>query len=255
MHKMHMNAKQYVNVNSSYFWLQKNILTFSTCIRPTGKERNLRIIRNSETWQTGPLAASTFPLPIPPTHLPARFETIMSVHTFDMFPEYALTILAYTNVTNANEIIPNLQAQSLSSAVLKTMSVASLFTLLSAANRALHNASHKQLKTRALESELLYNLSPSHSITHAFKTFGVADDSTDVLVCAFNASPDTITALDQIIAGEQVSEPSAVLDVMDAKKSELLMKLYKIKPGDLVHRSLTDAISNILSVRSIKSRK
>ena len=194
-------------------------------------------------------------LTLPPTHLPARYETIMSVHTFDMFPEYALTILAYTNVTNANEIIPNLQAQSLSSAVLKTMSVASLFTLLSAANRALHNASHKQLKTRALESELLYNLSPSHSITHAFKTFGVADDSTDVLVCAFNASPDTITALDQIIAGEQVSEPSAVLDVMDAKKSELLMKLYKIKPGDLVHRSLTDAISNILSVRSIKSRK
>ena len=182
-------------------------------------------------------------------------STFMTLHTFDMFPEYALTILAYTNVTNANEIIPNLQAQSLSSAVLKTMSVASLFTLLSAANRALHNASHKQLKTRALESELLYNLSPSHSITHAFKTFGVADDSTDVLVCAFNASADTITALDQIIAGEQVSEPSAVLDVMGAKKSELLMKLYKIKPGDLVHRSLTDAISNILSVRSIKSRK
>lgn len=178
----------------------------------------------------------------------------MSVHTFQLFPEHTLTLIAYTNVTNANTIIANLRQQSLSAAVLKSSHIASLFTLLSAANRALHNAAHNQLKTRALESELLYNLSPSHSISYAFKTFGVADDSTSVVVCAFDASAESLQKLETVITGDRVGDAQSVLDALDTDKSEALTKLYKIKPEDMAHRTMADAINSILSIRKFKSR-
>jgi len=177
----------------------------------------------------------------------------MSVHGFELFPNHTLTVIVYNNVTKSNEIIKQLQERDLSVAVLKTKCVASLFTLLSAANRALHNAVNDQLKTRALESELLYNLSSSHSISYAFKTFGVGEDSSSVVACIFNATEESTRALDEIIMGDRVEE--TVIDEMGAEKVELLTKLYKIKPEDLVHRSLSNAINNILSIRNVKSRK
>ena len=101
---------------------------------------------------------------------------------------------------------------------------------------------------------MLYNLSPSHSITHAFKTFGVADDSTNVVACVFNANKEMLNKLDTVIKGEKVENPQSVLDAMDSDKLERLTKLYKLRPGDFVHRSLPDAVDNILSVRNFKSR-
>ena len=176
------------------------------------------------------------------------------IYTFPLHPTHTLTVLLYTNITNASTIIPTLQSHSLPAAVLQTTHIASMFTLLSAANRALHNAHHKQLKTHAVESELLYNLSPSHSISHAFRTFGVADDSTTVVVCMFDATPETLAILDSAIQGEKVDNPQPTVDAMPADKVARLTKMYKIKPVELVRRTLPDAIDTLLSVRNFKSR-
>ena len=177
-----------------------------------------------------------------------------TVHTFPLFPSHTLTVLLYNNVTDAATIVPSLTKQSLSAAVLQTSYIASMFTLLSSANRALHNATHNQLKTHAIESELLYNLSPSHSISYAFKTFGVQDDSSSVVACMFDATPEALRQLNAIIKGQQVQDVESTLNSMSEEKSKRLIKLYKIKASDLDRRTLPDAIDNILSVRNFKSR-
>ena len=170
----------------------------------------------------------------------------------DLHPGRTLHARVYTGTAHADTILAGLQARGLRAAVLAADRVASPFVLRAAALRALHNHAHGQMKTRALETELLYNLSPSHSITYAFKTFGANKDTAACLICMYDATAEQLAQLDSVVQGTPVPDVTAALDTMDELKKADLTKLYKIKPRDLKRLTLAEAIANILAVASYK---
>ena len=181
--------------------------------------------------------------------------------SFPAHPGRALHVEVFTQVSNAPTLLADLQARKLKASLIRLDRVASTFALLSAAKRALHCSKHGTMKTRAEETELLFNLSVSNSISYAFRTWGISDDTKEVVVCMWNPSEDEVRALREIVRGERIQEGegaggqvAAAIDAMDDAKREDLVKLYKLRPKELALMSVADCISNILSIRSFKSR-
>ncbi len=171
-----------------------------------------------------------------------------------------LHVEAFSRLGNAPTLLADLQGRGLSATLLRTDRVASTFVLLSAAQRALHSSACGKMKTRAVQTEVLFNLSPSTSISHAFRTFGVADDTTDAVVCMWDPTDEEVRALREAVKGARVEEVgaggqvAAAIDAMGDAKLAALVKLYKLKPKELELMSAAECIANILSIRSFKSR-
>jgi hypothetical protein len=82
--------------------------------------------------------------------------------------------------------------------------VPSAAMLRAAGSRALVAESRSRLVTRSLHAELVFNLSGSKHITDALKRWGVAPDTTAVLMAAFDASAADLQLLRGLVQGVEV---------------------------------------------------
>ena len=100
-----------------------------------------------------------------------------------------LTAILFADVKNAAALRAQLLAKTLDAALINPDSVAGTLHLHVAANKALHSEATREggLATNSLHAELVYSLSASRNISAAFRAFGIADASTRVLLCVFDA--------------------------------------------------------------------
>ncbi|KAH7721888.1 Kinase binding protein [Aphelenchoides avenae] len=105
---------------------------------------------------------------------------------YDVTQRRYLRVCIFRDVKNAVELGQLVRRGEIDAALIRAEMVAEPFILLAAANRAIHQAAHNRMYTRSLSAELIYSLSPTRNITDSLNTFGISDDSRNLIVAIFD---------------------------------------------------------------------
>ncbi|OXB81031.1 UNVERIFIED_CONTAM: hypothetical protein H355_004951 [Colinus virginianus] len=124
-------------------------------------------------------------------------------HPLELFPERSVTLLLFTHIVDP-------------------------FQILVAANKAVHLHKIGKMKTRTLNAEIIFNLSPNNNISDAFKKFGISDSDTAVLIVLVEDKEKTVNLEDiaSQVEGQQVSldELPQLTDIAKVKKVRSLKR-------------------------------
>ncbi|XP_017285419.1 EKC/KEOPS complex subunit TPRKB [Kryptolebias marmoratus] len=158
----------------------------------------------------------------------------------ELYPDTTVTQVLFKQVRNATELRQKAVEGKINGALINPTMVLSPFQVLVAANKAVHLQTAGKMKTRTLNSEIIFNLSPTNNISEAFKRFGISDGNDSVLVVLVHKR-DKLPSLSDITAmvdGQQlpVDDVSSLSDIAKIKK------LYKIPPQEEKCGSLLDAV-------------
>lgn len=123
------------------------------------------------------------------------------------------------------------------------------FQIHAAAARALLCETTTKLMTKTLHAELVFNLSGSRNVSESFRRFGVADDSTTLVLCVFDSDEAALATAAALVKGTAVPfhELGQHLTPADVKA---VRKFYKIQDLELRTTSLSDAIVNRIATKS-----
>lgn len=123
-------------------------------------------------------------------------------------------------------------------AIINASLVVDIFPVQCSAIRALSNEKRGCLKAKSLHAELVFGLSGSKHIGDTLSKFGVNESCRNVLVGRFNATAEEIEAIPRLISGQQMSP----CDVAALADTELVKKVYKVSPEELIVGDLIDTI-------------
>ncbi|XP_072233522.1 EKC/KEOPS complex subunit TPRKB [Leuresthes tenuis] len=156
----------------------------------------------------------------------------------ELFPDYRVTQMLFKEVKNAAELRQNAVEGKINAALINPTMLVNHFQVLVAANKALHLQIIGKMKTRSLNSEIIFNLSPANKISEAFKSFGIsgADDSVLVVVVHNKDETQLLSDITAKVDGRQVP----VDDISSLSDTAKIKKLYKITPQE--EKCLLDAV-------------
>ncbi|VIO93488.1 1810034M08Rik protein, putative [Brugia malayi] len=158
---------------------------------------------------------------------------------YDISQRRFFRVCLFTDVKNASELRQALVDGSIDAALIKPELVLEVFTLLAAANKAVHQAAHNRLSARTLHAELIYSLSPDRNILESLLTFGIAEESRNLLVGIFDdESGEKMVKVAKKIDGKPV--PMTILPQL--ADYERIKKLYKVKESEYNEETISDAI-------------
>uniref|UniRef100_A0A8C4QHM2 Tp53rk binding protein n=1 Tax=Eptatretus burgeri TaxID=7764 RepID=A0A8C4QHM2_EPTBU len=170
-------------------------------------------------------------------------------YTLELFPECRVGLLLFDEVRNAAQLRQQVLKGNLP-AILDPIQV------LAAVNKAVHNHRLQKMKTHGLYSEIIYNLSPSKSITESFRRFGITDNDTSLLVITVDLGggkgcdggtddPGIGAKLAASVEGRQlpIGELSLLTDVCKIKK------FYKVTEEEERLGGLLDAVVCRMAIR------
>ncbi|KAM6895645.1 EKC/KEOPS complex subunit TPRKB [Xenentodon cancila] len=161
-------------------------------------------------------------------------------HELELFPDYSVTQLLFKEVRNAAELRQRAVEGKINGALINPTVVVNPFQALVAANKAVHLQTIGKMKTRSLNSEIIFNLSPTNNISEAFKRFGISDGDDSVLVVVVHDKDEQqfLSDVAAVVDGQQVP----VEDVSSLSDPAKIKKLYKITPEEEKVGSLLDAV-------------
>ncbi|CAO3612778.1 unnamed protein product [Mucor fragilis] len=146
----------------------------------------------------------------------------MEACTLELHPTRKVHIALFRNVTNASELRQRLISQdnTLACSLINAKLVINKLHVLLAANRAVSDESMGKLKTHNVHSEILYDFGTTNNIGKTFITFGIADDTTDVVAVKIGASEaDAELHMKECVKGDLVSL-GHLKDITDLKLIE-----------------------------------
>jgi tRNA threonylcarbamoyladenosine modification (KEOPS) complex Cgi121 subunit len=136
--------------------------------------------------------------------------------------------------------------------------VVSEFHLKIAASKALLNESQGRMKTKSIQAEILYQLSPTSKITDALLQFSVSLESK--MVAFIFVSQEIITfdknyiysIIFKHMIGNEI-EPSSILspEILNKEKKEKLIKNFKITQQEVEEFPLEDALITKLAIKDV----
>ncbi|XP_037551626.1 EKC/KEOPS complex subunit TPRKB [Nematolebias whitei] len=158
----------------------------------------------------------------------------------ELFPDTTVTQMLFKDVQNAKELRQKAVEGRINGALINPTMVLSSFQVLVAANKAVHLQTTGKMKTRTLNSEIIFNLSPTNNISEAFKRFGISDGDDSVLVVLVHKKdePPSLSDIAAMVDGLQLP----VDDVSSLSDTAKIKKLYKVPPQEEKCGSLLDAV-------------
>ncbi|CEP11660.1 hypothetical protein [Parasitella parasitica] len=116
--------------------------------------------------------------------------THMETCCLELYPDKKVHIALFKNVENASELRQRLLTQdsTLACSLINAKLVINKIHILLAVNRAVSDEFTGKLKTHNVHSEILYGFGVTNNIGKTFSTFGIADDTTDVLAVKIDES-------------------------------------------------------------------
>jgi len=159
----------------------------------------------------------------------------------DTFPEYHVSIGCMNNVKNVPELRKKLLGGELNCALLNSSLITDVFPVLLACNKAVSDHMDSSKKTRNIHSEILYNMSPSNSISGSLKTFGVTNDQTSFLCASVYKGGSEPNGVETVLKmADGTVTPLTTLE--GSCQVEKIKELYKIGDEELTIGSLSDAV-------------
>uniref|UniRef100_A0AC34RIM8 TP53RK-binding protein n=1 Tax=Panagrolaimus sp. JU765 TaxID=591449 RepID=A0AC34RIM8_9BILA len=164
---------------------------------------------------------------------------------YDVSQRRYLRICLFRDVRNAVELRQLLRTGEIDAAFIRAELILEPFVLLAAANRAVFQASHNRLYTRSISAELIYSLSPYRNISDSLNTFGIAENSKDLIVAVFDDTKgDKMVKLAKKIEGN----PEPLDNLRDCCDLGLIEKVYETTCPENSGETLSDCIvTRILS--------
>ncbi|OUC44448.1 kinase binding protein CGI-121 [Trichinella nativa] len=145
----------------------------------------------------------------------------------------ALRICLFREVKNADHLLAELRSGKITGSLIKAE------LLLAAANRALHASKHEKMITKNVHTELIYSLSPTTSISDSLLTFGISENTTDILAALVgDSSGDCLTKLLKVIKGKSVP----LKELKNVTNVSKIKEVYHLKEPELNFSSIDDSI-------------
>ncbi|KAM9705329.1 EKC/KEOPS complex subunit TPRKB [Menidia menidia] len=167
----------------------------------------------------------------------------------ELFPDCRVTQMLFKDVKNAAELRQSAVEGKINGALINPKMLVDQFQVLVAANKAFHLQTVGKLKTRSLNSEIIFNLSPTNNISEAFRRFGASEGDGAVLVVVVHDKdqvqvPSEIRAL---VDGRQVP----VEEISSLSDPAAIRKLYKIPPQEEECGTLLDAVVCRMAIKDV----
>ncbi|KAF9436355.1 hypothetical protein BGZ76_004215 [Entomortierella beljakovae] len=157
----------------------------------------------------------------------------------------------FTSVKNAPDLKLRLQEQdkTLAFAMVESNLIMDVFQLLSAATKAAQDNEKGKLSTQSLNSEIIYNLSPSKNIAEALKRFGISEDTTSLIAIKIGGNPDEVLdEMSKTVDGILVS-----FSKLDQEKDiTKLRQYYKIDPNVTEDKAILNWIIGSMAMKNIQ---
>lgn len=158
---------------------------------------------------------------------------------YDISQKRLFRACIFRDVKNVGELRQALRDGTIDAALIKPELVLEVFTLLAAANRAVHQAAHNRLYTRSLHAELIYSLSPTRNIAESLVTFGIGENSRDLIVGIFNdESGEKMVEISKRIDGI----PTSLDQLPYLANYEMIKKVYHVSEPEFNEETISDAI-------------
>lgn len=162
-----------------------------------------------------------------------------------------LNAYLYQDVENIEEIHKKVLSKELSCCIIKAKMVLDPFQIAVAANRAALNFKIKQMVTKNLFTELIYQLSTSRNISQSLATFGISADTRDILVVTICDEGEK-QAVEELVFGSVKGKRVPMSRLSEFSDLELIEKHYKIDEVELKTSTLVDSIVSRLSDKATK---
>uniref|UniRef100_A0A3P9LX00 EKC/KEOPS complex subunit TPRKB n=1 Tax=Oryzias latipes TaxID=8090 RepID=A0A3P9LX00_ORYLA len=158
----------------------------------------------------------------------------------ELFPEQHVTQMLFKDVKNAAELRQDAVEGTIHAALINPTMLLSPFQALLAANKAIHSQSIGKMKTRSLNSEIIFNLSPTNNISEAFKRFGISHQDRSLLVVVVHSRDDSevLSHIAIRVDGQEVP----VEEFSSLSDPAKIRKLYKVSPQEEESGGLLDAV-------------
>ncbi|XP_043201501.1 EKC/KEOPS complex subunit TPRKB-like [Amphibalanus amphitrite] len=153
-------------------------------------------------------------------------------------------IMTFKDVKNVKELKPMLMDGRINAALVSAKKIVSPFQLLVATNIALHNQLDGTMKTKNINSEIIFSLSPGKQISEAFRSFGAGPGDTAVAAVAVS-DRSRLEPLCQALQGTAVP-PEQLAQLAD---EQAVIKQYAVTEQELTVGTLEQAVVSRIASR------
>ncbi|XP_071784131.1 EKC/KEOPS complex subunit Tprkb-like [Asterias amurensis] len=165
----------------------------------------------------------------------------------ELFPGSSVYIALFKDVKNSEELKKNIMAGEIDAVLLSPKMIVDPFQLMVAANKALHiKKNGLKMSTRNVNTEVLFNLSPTRNISASFKRFGLSkEDSGLVVVTLEDDAGEKVNAVERLVQGDIVP----LDELSNFNDYSLIKQVYKVDEEELGVCSLLDAVVSRMATK------